>query len=711
MLSVGLIYANYLITLLRQSRLRIPSTFDPAPLFYPILLPGFLALSLITSEPAYLLPNLILGLSSIPRQILRLHFSDGVSHTVLWTISMIPLIVSEFCHKNFPYTPFALKLKSTTDQLNAESLTLLYPLHQSLLPTIDFLATTSLLPTELQLLSTALINLLLFASTPQAQILKALLWVGGFLLFVTCKDVLHWAVALARVPSWRFRRAAPTRKATNSFFQLSFKESPMRRLRRWVACEEQENDYSSDSSIDLPASGKGHRRVLKSISYFTQPLENRFKAVKEPVSSSETLERSVTLNFDKESPIIGLPPRRRNTISAPQLDAKIKRTSSTPSGRPKRVLPLTTRSYLSLTAAEAQTRKWIYALYIYAVVAVIILGPVRIHVEQYALQGAEPFGWALGYLFGNIPQFRFWVVSSNLEWWIRLPPWQDEEAVKLSCQSGWLQRLRLNELGEANSRLALFAYYAGIIIVGLAVVLRLTSVVEVDTRRKVFHGMMVAMLLPTTFVDPAVVALALALTLAIFLLLDLFRASQLPPISKPLTYFLAPYVDGRDHRGPVIVSHIFLLIGCAIPLWLSLAGTPRVSGREDDPWNGWEVVARDISMTSGIICVGMGDAAASLIGRRYGRHKWFWGGGKSIEGSAAFAVAVTVGILMAKAWLEIGGWGYGGMGAKSWLNVLIRAVFAAMGTSMTETLLTGGNDNVIVPVVLWLLVRGLLGSV
>ena len=46
------------------------------------------------------------------------------------------------------------------------------------------------------------------------------------------------------------------------------------------------------------------------------------------------------------------------------------------------------------------------------------------------------------------------------------------------------------------------------------------------------------------------------------------------------------------------MSHIFLLIGCAIPLWLSLAGLPRWGG---DPWAGWEVDGRDLSMVSGEI--------------------------------------------------------------------------------------------------------------
>lgn len=118
-------------------------------------------------------------------------------------------------------------------------------------------------------------------------------------------------------------------------------------------------------------------------------------------------------------------------------------------------------------------------------------------------------------------------------------------------------------------------------------------------------------------------------------------------------------------------------------------------------------------MLTGVICVGMGDAAASLIGRRYGRRKWIWVGGKSIEGSAAFAAAVTVGLLFAKVWQGLGGWNDASVMDKGpgsflldWVFVLVKAIFCACGASFMEAVLTGANDNVVVPVALWLLVRG-----
>ena len=124
-------------------------------------------------------------------------------------------------------------------------------------------------------------------------------------------------------------------------------------------------------------------------------------------------------------------------------------------------------------------------------------------------------------------------------------------------------------------------------------------------------------------------------------------------------------------------------------------------------------------MVAGVICVGMGDSAASLIGRRYGRHKWLWVGGKSLEGSAAFAAAVTIGLMVSKAWLVIGGWNdsNGSLGSHlgtlgitrctlAWLITLVKAMFCACGASFMEAVLTGANDNVVVPVALWLLVKG-----
>ncbi|KXX78089.1 Dolichol kinase sec59 [Madurella mycetomatis] len=728
--SVAAAYPLRLVTwAYRQGRpsklvpIRIPATFDPAPLLYPPLVPVFVSLLIAENVREVVLPTMVLSICALPRTLIpgaRYWECYSCSH---WLLSCLPLMLDG-------YTSAAQN--RVANEIPREALTLLYPLHQTLCLTLQHLTTTSLLVSELQLLSVGLVDLLLLARSPQAIILKAVLWGGGVGLIVSCSQVIRWGISLARVPKWRFRRVLPSAKNTSGLQllrQLLSFGRPRSDSRVGYGSAAYNSGHSSDEQLDIPASAT------------FPPLTNTIQA--DSISDTEvapaTLSSlpSVRLNFAE--PPSPEPPARRHTLPATGGKPAGRSKTSTPAGRRKRATSSTIRAYFSLTQGQATLRKWLYALYVYLCILAVIFVGVRAYVQRYALQGAEPVGWALGYLFGDLPQFRFQVVKANLERWICLPPRSSRTCQVGSSSSGggngWVQQARLAPpLGAANTRLALSAYWLAILVTGLAVVFRLSPVYEVDTRRKVFHFMMVAMLLPATYVDPAYVALALALMLAIFLLLDLLRASQLPPLSRPVARFLTPYVDGRDLRGPVVISHIFLLVGCAVPLWLSLASLGRVTappGENEERYDiGWELPTREVSMVSGVVCVGLGDAAASLIGRRWGHRKWMWGGGKSIEGSVAFAVAVWVGLMAGAGWLRLGGWtittadagnmGGDGSGWESLMNVLDlrrlwewarweggKSAVCASLASLTEAVLTGGNDNVVVPVVLWACVKSL----
>ncbi|EEA21846.1 phosphatidate cytidylyltransferase, putative [Talaromyces marneffei ATCC 18224] len=662
----------------------IPNSFDPAPLLYPVLVPVFVALSTMHYRPALILPNIVLSLSSLPPQVVPLHILQHGQHDISYISTMsAPL---------------------STKGLDSEVLVLLYPLHQALIATLDFLLATSLLPAELHLLGSGLTNLLLFAKSPQAQILKALLWLGGLSVWVLCRAVLRWEVTLARIPTWKFRKPPSSSFSPKKFINF-IDHKICEKISAIGTNSEKELDSDSDDDAGSPRRPQARQSSL--------PRQNGFwsqRDLKEGIRLDDLWPSSwaATKSLLQSH-------KRRHTISTVD-DLETVRTGrapprTTPGGRRKRSMAPDLASFLSLTAAQARIRRWLFAGYIFTAIVAVILVPIRLYISNEALHGKDPFGWSLGYLFGNISSFRLWTLKWNLEYWIQLPK---RHAANQFCHRGWVEHLRRDTFGEATTRLLISGHCLLVLIVGLATVLQLSKVAEVDTRRKIFHGMMVLMFLPVTYIDPAYSALALILVLAIFLLLDLLRASQVPPVAKPLTYFLAPYTDGRDHRGPVIVSHIFLLIGCAIPLWLSLADLPHVSVDDDmdGPWSGWEVPTRDVGMVSGIVCVGMGDAAASLVGRRYGRLKWFWGGGKSLEGSLAFTIAVFVGLMVARIWLAVGGWMAVSSSASfismsSWGVVAAKCLLAAGGASLTEAVLTGGNDNVIVPVVLWMLVRGL----
>lgn len=688
------------------SRLRIPAAFDPAPLLYPTIIPVLVALSLAARNPTLVLPNLILSITAIPRQVIPFYETFFGYSSIQWFLSTVPVSVFKSWTSILPVNPSGTDIFSL-DPLSPENLTMLYPLHQALLPSLGYLTTTSLLSAELQLLSVSMINIYLFSTSPQSLILKALLWIGGLSIFVSCRVVLESGVALARVPKWRFRNPRRRSRRGSAFFS-AIDEYMQRLLSKRTFPRVQETIESDDSQDSTASITPRRRRVSEQKRKAHRRNGNKARAgTTMPMSAIDGDTRN-ELDISK----LWSNRQRSQTLptylGTPTSDLQGEKAKFRKKGSQFTLNLNDPRFFIGLTEVQATAVKWLYAFYVYAMVLIIIVIPVRLFVSWSALQSHEPIGWALGYLVGDFPAFRALVKSFDLGTWIPLPPALEP----FSSPQNWTRGFRT--LGAANIRLLICLYCIIILGLGLRIVFHLTYFVEVDTRRKVFHGMMVVMFLPSILIDPCFCALALILVLAIFLLLDLCRASQLPPLSRPLTNFLTPYVDGRDHRGPVIVSHIFLLIGCAIPLWLSLAATPRTTGNW--PWEGWETPTRDLGMISGVVCVGMGDAAASLFGRRYGRRRWCWSGGKSLEGSLAFTLAVILGLVAAKIWLSCcfstaeGGREYSNSWGHEWWNMVIvggKMTVAGAGASLTEAVLTGGNDNVIVPVILWLLVRGL----
>lgn len=81
----------------------------------------------------------------------------------------------------------------------------------------------------------------------------------------------------------------------------------------------------------------------------------------------------------------------------------------------------------------------------------------------------------------------------------------------------------------------------------------------------------------------------------------------------------------------------------------------------------------------GLLYAGIGDAAAAIIGRRWGRHRT--ARGKSLEGSAAFFVTAV-----------LAGWAAPAIG-------VLPAVLAAFATTLLETASPPIDDNLYLPVV------------
>lgn len=149
---------------------------------------------------------------------------------------------------------------------------------------------------------------------------------------------------------------------------------------------------------------------------------------------------------------------------------------------------------------------------------------------------------------------------------------------------------------------------------------------HIDLRRKVWHITVVVMFLPVGLPGhPTFTKLCMAAATFIFLAIEFARVTTIPPIGPAVHSSLLKYLDPRDTCGPIIVSHIFLLVGISVPMYLC-------------------------NSPAGIICLGLGDAAASVLGRRYGRTRWPWPNNnkKTVQGTVAFIGAAVFGMALYK---------------------------------------------------------------
>ena len=156
--------------------------------------------------------------------------------------------------------------------------------------------------------------------------------------------------------------------------------------------------------------------------------------------------------------------------------------------------------------------------------------------------------------------------------------------------------------------------------------------------RKGFHLIAILMFVPSLVLDSGLLGMSLSVAMSAFLVLELLRVSSIPGISEHIHNFMSSFTDNRDN-GAFFVTHITLLLGLAIPIWLS------------QPW--LHDTAHFLTPYAGIIATGVGDAAASIFGKRYGKRKITPDGDKTLQGTLASIVSMLISWLALSAVITI----------------------------------------------------------
>ncbi|KAI9492568.1 hypothetical protein BDB00DRAFT_827981 [Zychaea mexicana] len=200
-----------------------------------------------------------------------------------------------------------------------------------------------------------------------------------------------------------------------------------------------------------------------------------------------------------------------------------------------------------------------------------------------------------------------------------------------------------------------------------------------NKKRKLFHALAVIMFTPGVLFERSFLQLAFGVALGVFIYLEYLRYFAIWPYGKSIHMFLTEFIDSRD-LGPVILSHIYLLLGCAAPVWLGGSNL--------------------LASLSGIVALGFGDAAASLVGKKFGRYRWP-GTKKTIEGTIAFVIAVYVSsvlIMYASALLGISSASHyvTSAGRGEWGSFIITALLTGLLEAFSSQ-----NDNIMIPLYIY----------
>ncbi|KAF5744741.1 dolichol kinase isoform X1 [Tripterygium wilfordii] len=229
---------------------------------------------------------------------------------------------------------------------------------------------------------------------------------------------------------------------------------------------------------------------------------------------------------------------------------------------------------------------------------------------------------------------------------------------------------------EPFKRLSLCFYWVSVIYVSVLRFYNISknSKIERILLRKYYHLMAVSMFLPALIFQPEFLDLAFGAALAVFLGLEIIRVWRIWPLGKLIHEFMNAFTDHRD-SDLLIISHFSLLLGCALPIWMS-------AGYNDRP----------LAPFAGILSLGIGDTMASVVGYKYGVLRWSKTGKKTIEGTAAGITSVLAACSILLPLLASTGY----ILSQHWFSLLLAVTVSGLLEAYTAQL-----DNAFIPLVFY----------
>ncbi|KAH6600008.1 hypothetical protein BASA50_002596 [Batrachochytrium salamandrivorans] len=284
----------------------------------------------------------------------------------------------------------------------------------------------------------------------------------------------------------------------------------------------------------------------------------------------------------------------------------------------------------------------------------ISAGVVFLAVEPWAwlAMGSEPFTWTLGYILDRSTWRPYLII-----YWVALI----SGAIKLA--STWIS--------NASSLPA-----------------------HINFRRKYFHAIALLLFVPGYILEPELMHLSFSVAMGMLIYIEYVRIYHVGPVlTETMDRFVHQFMDARDQsvtlaiddsrkggiNRVVVISHLSLLIGCAVPVWLvsiisSIDSIPYVLG------------------LAGVLSLGVGDSLASIVGKSYGRTRWYMRG-KTVEGTIGFVTGLWSAMYIVHLYVDSSGYSHDSISSRS---MVVAAVFTGLLEAFSEQ-----NDNLVVPLYLF----------